>query len=384
MEELFSSNLFAIYIIACIAVISYTNFGENQRMFLLYLFAYATAFFQIFRVLSSVVLLMMITFVFLEYLTEDVKKLSLITKLRYKVYDYVFLMLFQYHFLWILMAFIALHISCSNDCYIQIWLKIVSIGLLFIGMHLSISQPFKIKSITEMGRVFEKIPPYSFEYQDRMQEKFNLLCDFEDKTYFQRKNSYSCITVEYAICWKNNHRIKGRGIVHKILLHSQKFPHIFRLSRGYSTPEMQLLRTVGITRGYDKYKIQRKVFEVVYAKIFFSSLKEFHQANTNLALQHYREYLLYVYFQTVMTKINGKKYAPLSSVFSNDRDVSNWSMNGLFIACLGLSFREVDDYSLELFSDIIEKYALDINRIRELNERYPLEKFPSEDRRRSP
>ena len=32
MEELFGSNLFAIYIIACIAVISYSNFRENQRM----------------------------------------------------------------------------------------------------------------------------------------------------------------------------------------------------------------------------------------------------------------------------------------------------------------------------------------------------------------
>lgn len=38
MEELSSSNLFAIYLIACIAVITYTNFKENQRMFLLMTF----------------------------------------------------------------------------------------------------------------------------------------------------------------------------------------------------------------------------------------------------------------------------------------------------------------------------------------------------------
>ena len=67
VEELFSSNLFAIYIIACITVISYTNFRENQRMFLLYLFAYATAFFQIFRISYSLALLLITTFVFLEY-----------------------------------------------------------------------------------------------------------------------------------------------------------------------------------------------------------------------------------------------------------------------------------------------------------------------------
>ena len=99
VEELFSSNLFAIYIIACITVISYTNFRENQRMFLLYLFAYATAFFQIFRISYSLALLLITTFVFLEYLTEDIKKLSLITKLRFKICDYIFMMIFQYHFI---------------------------------------------------------------------------------------------------------------------------------------------------------------------------------------------------------------------------------------------------------------------------------------------
>ena len=98
MEELFSSNLFAIYIIASIAVISYTNFEENQRMFLLYLFTYAIAFFKIFRISASLLLLVLITFVFLEYLSEDKKKLTLITNLIYKCVDYAFMMLFQYHF----------------------------------------------------------------------------------------------------------------------------------------------------------------------------------------------------------------------------------------------------------------------------------------------
>ena len=86
MEELFSNNLFAVYIIASIAVISYTNFNENQRMFLLYLFTFATAFFEIFEVTASIILLVLITFVFLEYLTEDIKKLTLITHLLYKLY----------------------------------------------------------------------------------------------------------------------------------------------------------------------------------------------------------------------------------------------------------------------------------------------------------
>ena len=78
MEELFSNNLFAIYVIACIAVISYTNFRENQRMFILYLFTYGTALLDVFSISESAALLLITTFVFLEYLTEDTKKTEII------------------------------------------------------------------------------------------------------------------------------------------------------------------------------------------------------------------------------------------------------------------------------------------------------------------
>lgn len=382
MEELFSSNLFAIYIIACIAVITYTNFKENQRMFLLYLFTYATAFFEIFRISASTILLLLITFIFLEYLTEDTKKLTLITNIVYKIYDYTFMMFFQYHFFWILLSFIILHLSHYPSDY-QTLLKGVSILPLFWGAHLAISQPFKIKSITDMCQVFETHPPYKFEYREEMQEKFDLLCAFEDKTYFQRKDSYSCISFEYIRFFLKNHGFPKFNFFKKALSNISTPQKLYRVGarlfkRGYSTPEMQLLRTIGILRGYDKYKIRRKIFEILYSKIVFSSLKEYHKANTYLALDHYRHYLLYVYFQTVMTKINGRKCTPLSSAFNNQSDISNWSMNGLFVACLGLSFREVSDYHLALFSDIIDDFGLSITRIKELNAQFP-DKFPLED-----
>ena len=234
-----------------------------------------------------------------------------------------------------------------------------------------------------MCQAFETHPPYQFEYREEMQEKFDLLCAFEDKTYFQRKDSYSCASSEYIQCFLKNHGFPKLYFFKEAFSNVSTPKKLYRLGsrlfrRGYSTPEMQLLRTVGIVRCYDKYKIQRKIFEILYSKIFFSSLKEYHKANTYLALDNYRHYLLYVYFQTVMTKINGRKCAPLSSAFDNQSDVGNWSMNGLFVACLGLSFREVSDYHLALFSDIIDDFGLSITRIKELSDRFPC-KFPLED-----
>ena len=382
MEELFSGNLFAIYIIASIAVISYTNFEENQRMFLLYLFTYALAFFKIFRISASLLLLVLITFVFLEYLSVDKKKLTLITNLIYKCVDYTFMMLFQYHFFWIFIAFLILHFShYEYFSKYQYFLKIISILPLCWGSHLAISQPFKIKSITDMCKVFDDFPPYQFEYSEEMQEKFDLLCAFEDKTYFQRKKSYSCISIEYFFCFLRNHGFPSGLFFRKAFYNistAQKRGYVSAnlFSRGYSTPEMQLLRSVGILRGYDRYKIQRKVFEVLYSKIFFSSLKEYHEANTYLRLNHYRHYLLYVYFQTVMTKIHGQKYTPLSSVFENEKDITTWSMEGLFIACLGLCFRNVSDENLALYNDIIHRFELNTARIKKLDSDFP-KKFPT-------
>ena len=384
MEELFSSNLFAIYIIACIAVISYTNFIENQRMFLLYLFTYATAFFEIFDITASVVMLVLITVVFLEYLTEDTKKLTLVTNLFYKLSDYLFMMFFQYHFFWILISFAILGVSqqsCLQDYHYLV--KAISILPLFIGAHLSISQPFKIKTVTDICQVFEKYPPYLFDYREKMQPRFNMLCAFEDKTYFQRQNSYSCLSFEYLVCFSKRHKFPKPVFFKAVFSKAPKSQKSTRIrtrffNRGYSTPEMQLLRTIGIVRGYEKHKMQRKVFEVIYSKIIFSSLKEYHQANTYLAMDHYRHYLLDVYFKTVMTKINDIKCTPLASAFENENDISNWSMNGLFVACLGLSFREVSDFTLTLYADIIKDYGLSTEQIKKLASMYP-KKFPLEE-----
>lgn len=386
MEKLFSNNSFVIYAITCIAVITYTNFKENQRMFLLFLFTFGTAFFGIFQIFACLLLLLIITFVFLEYLTEDSAKLEIVIKFRYKILDYLFMMFFQYHVTWWFISVLLLYISRLNtiSSAVTIVLKVVSIVCFCIGSHQTISQPFKIKTITEMYKVFEKRPIYTFNYQTVMQEKFDLLCVFEDKTYFDRQKSYSCVSVEYIYCWIKKRCLTSNPFSKSVVLslhkHRKKRKRISGLlKRGYSTPEMQLLRNIGIVRGYDKYKVTRKIFEVIYAKIFFSSLMQYHRANTYSDLSHFRHYLLYIYFHTVLTRIGAYRCYPFSTAFVDKNNIGKWSMEGLFIACLGLSFRKVSDFTLSLYADVIEKFNLDVDEIRRLNAVFPNERFPLND-----
>ena len=390
MEALFSNNGIILFLIACIAVITYTNFKENQRMFLLYLFAYGVAAFSIFRIRTSLLLLIISTFVFLEYLTDDIKKLELIVKFKYKICDYLYLMIFQYDFPIVFLSYLFLYFTKHTDLLIiRILCLFLSVLSLIWGVHRTISQPFKINTITETARIFDIYPPYLFHFDERIKRRFDLLCEFEDKSYFHRRNSYSCFSLEFLKFKFNNHNRKGfKSVLHLIhrirplvptVTYSKMRFHI--KGRGFSTPEMQLLRTIGISRGYELYKIRRKVYEVIYSKIIFSSLKDFHQANTHIELQHYKSYILSVYFRSVLTKIKGINYKPLSNVFLNSNDIADWSMDGLFIACLGLSFRPVNCYTLELFDDVIQKFDLNRERILELHEVFPSEKFPASDDR---
>ena len=70
-EELFSGNLFAGVIISVIVIISYTNFTQNQQMFLVYLLLYVLMASSVVAIRVGVALFVLASFVFLEYLTND-------------------------------------------------------------------------------------------------------------------------------------------------------------------------------------------------------------------------------------------------------------------------------------------------------------------------
>ena len=128
--ELFGNNFFAIFLITVIVIISYSNFEENQHIFLIYLFTYAAAAMQIFRIRICLCLLLVSTFFYLEYLSSDKIKLEIITKFHFKIADYLYLLFIQYHFLLVFLSFVVLHIGNLHEKYYAICLSI-SLVLLF-------------------------------------------------------------------------------------------------------------------------------------------------------------------------------------------------------------------------------------------------------------
>lgn len=357
VAELFQNNLMILFAVATISIISYTNFNDNQRIFIFYFFVYTAAYFSVLNVSSSLLLLVIMSFIFLEYLTEDKMKLTVIVKFRYKLLDYIFMMLSQYFAHYIVAALLMIHLSNKISNFKCVF-ELTSFILLLCGTHQATTQPFKIKTITQTLKIFDEFPVYNFIYNENMQDRFDVLCAIEDKTYFKRCKSYSCVSFEYISYWlkKIKHSSYTVKNVIKQLPHVSVEKGIKIIGRGYSTPEKQLIRTIGVERGYDKHKFQRKFYEIIYSKIIFSSLKDYHQANSCIQIKRFREYLLYIYFKSVQTKINGIRYQHFNTAFNESEDITKWSLEGVFIACMGLSFREINEKNLNVNGEIIDRF----------------------------
>lgn len=365
-ENIFGNNIWVAFLVSVIIIISYSNLKQNQQMLLIYLLTFGSAFFRVMRIYSCFILFFVSTYIFIEYLTDDRPKLELVVSIRLKIMDYLFLLFSQFHIFWFFVAMACLfvaHISFGVLFYIAL---VFSFLTLYCCIHNTATQPFKIKSFSQMIQPFVELPYYLFHWTEEAEKRYQLLCEFEDRTFLKRQKSYSIFSAEYISMsgskvkiknlLRSNLRKNGRGTISLIKK--------IKSGRGYSTPEMQLIRTIGVERGYEKHKYARKLFEIVYSHILFSSLRQYQRDNSGPGLAHFRQYILDVYLKNVLTKINDRRISKLNTIFEKPKDVSVWPMEALFVACLGLSFRPIVDSQIYSYENVISKYNLDINKIR--------------------
>lgn len=72
--------------------------------------------------------------------------------------------------------------------------------------------------------------------------------------------------------------------------------NIFDESRGYSTVPMQLVRSLGIKRGYN-YKYRRKIFEILYSRMFFKGIERMLNEDQVAQRQYFKKYLIYIFIK---------------------------------------------------------------------------------------
>lgn len=353
--SVFGSSVLIFFFI-CLGIFMHSQMTATQKMVVLYLSCYVAGYIGVFRKVYDVLIIVLIQFIYAEYISDDMKKIEVIKKFRFKLLDYIYQFFFTYK-TWIYILAVTL-ISYKMKGIIgeqYSWIaNIVSVGMVCILIQKICAPKFQTNSISNMMETFAKFPPYQFPI-DVEKEKFIILSDMEDKSYFARKNTYNVLSLEF-VKYKVKRSIQGTNLMS--LRGIRKTGTFIRRSkniRGYSTIEMQLLRTIAVSGGYEQ-TFSRKLYEFFYTKIFITSLREYYQYHVSGRDSDFKTYLIWVYYNVVPVRVWGRSYSSIKEVFKCS--VDKWAMEQLFVVILALSGRTVYGNTMENYRWVINKYQM--------------------------
>lgn len=369
MESLFNENIIFIFFFGMIAIYNYSDLKEYQRMAIIYISVYALTVLNIIGVKLAVVLLVISLFCFFEIFTSDEMKFKILINPIYKVVDFVYISFSQYAFGGMCCALLMLRIELPESLSEQnVVFKILSFLFMAWTLTATLQQKYVIHTFGEMYKIFTWFPINKIEFNEKLDEACSILVSIEDKIYFERK-AYSFFSLKYILGILNNKISAQHGnkkIVYVISAGNRFIRNIFNESRGYSTIPMQLVRSLGIKRGYN-YKYRRKIFEILYSRMFFKGIERMLNEDQVAQRQCFKKYLLYIYFHKVNTFLGDATFSKFLNAFDmkynkkNDKDIYDCSNEGIFIACMGLSKRAdcITEENINYYLKSIDNVKLD-------------------------
>lgn len=351
MDALLKDNYILIYLFTIILFLKPENLEDNQKIFFVY---FITFFIDFVKVIPTAILLsvsIFSIFLYLEYFQNSNFRRKIMTKFSHKVVDFIFLMFLQYSFLsFVFIIFLNSEFFMQflyvkfGECSIYV-LRVLQILICIFLTNNLFAMPWKIKELDDIKIELESICKIY-----NLPNKFNInwfstVVLLEDKSFYKRQTYGTIFTYSF---WKDYlfPRLK-RGIIKKLRIINLK--RIFRwinenkfnvinkirlLFRGYSTIEAQLIRTIGIESGY-KLTFKRKLFEIIYTKLFFENLKKVYEKYNYANCSRMKDYLLYVYLHKAKVAIKGKTYIGLKKLFC--KEIGELSDEELFIGTLAFS-----------------------------------------------
>lgn len=329
---------------------------------------------------TAFIYLFIALFCFFEILTDDEKKLQLIINPVYKLLDAIYLSLAQYAVLCEVLSILLVKYFLKyifEYKLIGICYGVMSLIMMVVTVTITLQQRYVVNSFNEMYRVFAKYPLNEFAEDEKIKETSTILVSLEDRLYYERKGytNFSFRVANTIISERvpriGSHKltyIKNKIVV-MIKLVRNVIKNIITYDRGYSTIQMQLVRSLGLQTGYNCV-VRRKVYEIMYSRIFLDGLIKYFETHNYDGRQNLKQYLVYIYFHTVTTYfedtgfidfISALKYLDKKKV----SDISDVSNEVIFIACMGLS-KNADYWSEGKINEYVGKVTgveLDIDKI---------------------
>lgn len=419
-----TSYVLLIILLSCMMFTKIEIDRQNIRIkiAITYILLYLLVFFNAADIKTILIILFIISFVFLEFVFIDDFKRKIMKKRIYFILDYIYQIIFEYKVGYLVISLLL--ISSSLKCFIKfiliklhifffiieyipilkicytIFVPLISILLLIKAIIQIINNEFETKTFEEIFNDIEKIKPFSgFGRNSTLIDYCEILTFKEDKSYFYRKESYNWISLSfikyrlermYNSCMKyhfkgNNPIIKGVNkiitffyylirMTHILIKYSKRIIKILynafinrkkitNYMRGYSTIEMQLIRTLAVKDGYTTHTYQRKIYEFIYSTVFFDSLKSYYNYHEYNNLHEFKYYVIYLYIMIAPVRINGTQYNNIKELY-NKKQLNDITIEEFYIWTFGLSYGWIGPYLLE--SILIEAFKIDRKKLSNL------------------
>lgn len=412
MENLFSQYPYALLFMGCFLIlIGNRNMNKtiNSNIIILYIIFCISSIFLTGSYWKKAVIILVLMFIELEILSNTEEREKLVVLARYKVIDFLFTGIVKYKVVSTLCIGFLFY-KANDICSGKMWLwmgYIIIISCMFLANIGRIYQnKFNTKNLDEIEKEYLKaIKGYKFPLEtESLKSKIQLLLDMEDKTFQHRNSSHTSICWESLVYKLNKdydtvdqiNSIKYYWIPYRIEFVIRNMKKIIKLAyrivrvliqaifskesikrylnRGYSTIEMQLIRTYGIVSGYELSYI-RKIYELIYANIFFKSYRRKANYYHYLMEDEILKYQIpYAYLKSVRSFVGNHIFKNIVDYYKYIKRIPNnkkinksdevyvlykLSKEEIFIFILGLSRKIIDQNIFKEYSYYIEKYRLD-------------------------
>lgn len=419
MESFFDKYPYALFFIAGFFMLIQNRDIKktiNSNIVILYIIFSISCIFSVGSFWKNSVVILVLTFIELEILSTSEDRDKLIVSAKYKLEDFIFTSINKYKMLSMLIINFLFYMSNTffkgNMFWWLIYILIIS-GLFLRNIGRIYENEFNTKNLDEIEKDYINATiGYKYSKKDReLKKKIDLLLEIEDRTFEHRKSSHTILCWESLVYKLNKdyntvdkiNTINSYKIQYKLRFILYNLKKIIKLSyrifvvlikaifskeglkrylnRGYSTIEMQLIRTYGVVSGYEKTYI-RKIYELVYANIFFRSYYRKSNYYHYLEEDEQIKYRIpYAYLNSVRTFINDKTFKNIRGYYKYIRNIPknqklskgeenhiiyNLSIEEIFIFILGLSKKKINNDILTKYLYYIEKYNLNVNKLEEV------------------
>jgi len=132
LEGLLNGNPILLYFVGIFYILINENFEKSQKIIVVYMLSYCLRLFDIIEFKAIIIVLNIVAFLYLEFLTKDNIKNKILNNIWDKIKDYIYKVIFEFSGVYFLIS-----ITFTNSCIEFVYSSSLSVSKTIIPSSLS-------------------------------------------------------------------------------------------------------------------------------------------------------------------------------------------------------------------------------------------------------